>query len=276
MAITDLPCYEVFAIRYAWVDKQRGTNFVSCDHYDRNMPMDYFVWLIRNGERLILVDTGFNEAAAHQRKRNFLRSPIAGLALFGIRPEQVTEVILTHLHYDHAGNIDLLPNARLHVQEKEMQYATGKYMSYHALRHAYTVEDVIDVLKGVYQDRVTFHDGDDTLYPGLELLLIGGHTMGLQAVRVHTKRGWVVLASDASHYYENMDTQSPFPIVFNVGDMLAGYEKLQRAADSTAHIVPGHDPEVMKRYPAWGAPDQGIVALHESPVPASEEEAPTP
>jgi glyoxylase-like metal-dependent hydrolase (beta-lactamase superfamily II) len=266
MAI-DLPCYEVFAIRYAWVDKPRGTNFMSCDHHDRNMPMDYFVWLIRNEERIVLVDTGFNATAARERKRNFLRSPLDGLALLGIQPGQVTEVALTHLHYDHAGNIDLLPGARLHVQEKEMHYATGKYMNHHALRHAYTVDDVIDVLRGVYEDRVIFHDGDDTLHPGIELLFIGGHTMGLQAVRVHTRRGWVVLASDASHYYENMDTQSPFPIVFNVGDMLAGYGKLRRAADSAAHIVPGHDPEVMRRYPAWGAADQGIVALHESPLP---------
>ena len=147
-----------------------------------------------------------------------------------------------------------------------MQYATGRYMRHHSLRHAYELADVIDVLRGVYEDRVVFHDGDETLFPGIELLLIGGHTMGLQAVRVHTARGWVVLASDASHYYENMETQSPFPIVFSVGDMLAGYEKLLRAASTAAHVVPGHDPEVMNRYPAWEDPAQGIVALHRNPV----------
>src|SRR5690606_12145764 len=128
------------------------------------------------------------------------------------------------------------------------------------------VDDVVDVLRGVYQDRVVFHDGDVSLFPGVELLLIGGHTMGLQAVRIHTARGWVVLASDASHYYENMEGQSPFPIVFNGGDMLSGYEKLSAAAESAQHIVPGHDPEVMRRYPPYGSPADEIVVLHKDPV----------
>ena len=83
--------------------------------------------------------------------------------------------------------------------------------------------------------------------------------MGLQAVRVHTRRGWIVLASDASHFYENMEAVSPFPIVHNVADMLDGYDKLRRLADSPQHIIPGHDPLVMQRYPAPSADMQGIV-----------------
>lgn len=261
------PCYEVFAIRYAWVDRRRTENFIAHDPHEASMPMDYFVWLIRDATRTILVDTGFNERAAHERKRNFLRCPISALGVLGVQPDQVTDVILTHLHYDHAGNLKLLPSARMHLQEKEMQYATGKYMQYQMLRHAYAVEDVIDVVRGVYTDRTVFHDGDTRLLPGIELILVGGHTMGLQSVRVHTKRGWVVLASDASHFYDNMNNHSPFPIVFDVGAMLAGYDKLRRLADGDDHIVPGHDPEVMRCYPSWGDTALGIVSLHEPPSP---------
>jgi glyoxylase-like metal-dependent hydrolase (beta-lactamase superfamily II) len=101
----------------------------------------------------------------------------------------------------------------------------------------------------------------------VQLLLIGGHTAGLQALRVHTGRGWVVLASDASHYYENMERARPFPIVYNVADMLAGHRRLAAAADSLEHIVPGHDPEVLKRYPAYpGAED--IACVHLAPIRA--------
>ena len=180
-------------------------------------------------------------------------------------PAGIKDVVLTHLHYDHAGNLGLLPNARFHVQDSELEYVTGRCMCYGPLRHAYSVEDVVEMVRKVYADRVIFHDGDTDLFPGVQLMLIGGHTRGLQAVRVHTARGWVVLASDASHFYENMEQDRPFPIVYNVADMLAGYRKVAAAADSAGHIVPGHDPEVLRRYPAWPGDRIGIACLHQAP-----------
>ena len=127
------------------------------------------------------------------------------------------------------------------------------------MRHAFEVEDVVGMVRRVYQGRVRFHDGDAELAPGVSLHHIGGHTMGLQVVRVHTARGWVVLASDASHLYANMEQVRPFPIVYSVGDMIDGYRRLAELADSAAHIVPGHDPLVMQRYPAPSADLDGIV-----------------
>ncbi len=123
----------------------------------------------------------------------------------------------------------------------------------------------VDLVRRVYADRVSFYDGAHTLAPGIELVKIGGHTKGLQSVRVHTARGWVVLTSDASHYYENMEKPSPFPIVFHLGEMLAGYDTLRNLADSADHLVPGHDPLVRKIYPFWGDPANDIMALHQPP-----------
>lgn len=261
-----LPSYEVFAIRYARVDRMRTSNFIdSHDPHDQPMPMDYFVWVIRGSERTFLVDTGFNESAAAARGRTLLRCPIQALAPLGLSPEDIREVIITHMHYDHAGNVDLLPYARFHLQESEMSYATGKYMLYRPLRQSYSVEDVVNLVRGVYQQRVVFHRGDTTLAPGVELIHIGGHTLGLQAVRVHTDRGWVVLASDASHYFANMDEESPFPIVHDVGAMLDGYQRLLSAASSPDHIVPGHDPLVRVAYPSYGNPEHEVTALHLEP-----------
>lgn len=261
-----IPKYQVFAIRYATVARKRAENFLVYDPHEGPMPMDYFVWVIQGPDRVFVVDTGFNEAAAKARKREFLQCPIEALKKLDIDPSNVTDVILTHLHYDHAGNIKLLPNAVMHLQEKELQYATGKYMQYDLLRHAYAVDDVVDVVRGVYDKRVRFYEGDAQLAPGIELVWVGGHTQGLQAVRVHTERGWVVLASDASHFYDNIQDESPFPIVFNVGDMLDGYHKLLSLADTDDHLVPGHDPQVFTRYPSCGNPENGIVALHLNPV----------
>ena len=100
------------------------------------------------------------------------------------------------------------------------------------------------------------------LIPGI---LNGGHTPGMQSVRVRTKRGWVVLASDACHFYENMEGAKPFPVVYNVGDMMEGWEKLRNLADSPAHVVPGHDPLVMQRYPAPNKSLEGLVVRLDVP-----------
>ena len=93
--------------------------------------------------------------------------------------------------------------------------------------------------------------------------------MGMQSVRVLTKRGWVVLASDASHFYGNIEGTVPFPIVYNVGDMLDSFDKLRRLAETPMHIVPGHDPLVMERYPAPSAGLEGaVVRLDVAPAAA--------
>ena len=94
---------------------------------------------------------------------------------------------------------------------------------------------------------------------------MGGHTDGLQVVRVPTKRGWIVLASDASHYYMNMQTENPFPLVYSVGDMVQGYATMADLADSPRHIVPGHDPLVMQEYPAPTPESEGIVVRLDVP-----------
>lgn len=260
-----IPEYEVYALRYAHMPRVRRDNFLGGDPHDGPMPMDFFVWLLRSPERIVLVDTGFNAQTAATRQRALIRCPIDALSDVGVRGDEIQDVILTHLHYDHAGNLDKLPNARFHVQDGEVEYATGRCMCFQPLRHAYAVEDVVTLIRKVYDDRVVFHEGDQPIAPGVSVLKIGGHTKGLQSVRVNTARGWVVLASDASHYYENMEKQRPFPIVHNVADMLAGYARLTDAADSVDHIVPGHDPMVMNLYPAICQENPDTIMLHVAP-----------
>lgn len=252
--------WEAYAIRYATVERRRIENFIFHDLHDAPGRMDYFVWLLRKGPTAVLVDTGFDAQAAAARKRRFLRCPIGALAAFGLAPEQVGDVVVTHAHYDHAGNLPLLPQARFHLQEREMGFATGRYMRHRVFRHAYCVDDVCDLVRLLHADRLEFHDGDYELMPGLSVHLIGGHTMGLQVVRVKTRRGQVVLASDAAHYLENLQARSPFPIVADMGQMLAGYQRIEALADSPAHIVPGHDPAVMEQYRRLELPD-GVEAV---------------
>jgi glyoxylase-like metal-dependent hydrolase (beta-lactamase superfamily II) len=258
--MASLPEYEVYAVKYAHHERRSRENFLGGDPHDAPMPLDYFVWLIRGDGREIVVDTGFSAAMAAKRGRNHLRCPAEGLRLLGVDAARVSDVIITHLHYDHAGNLDLFPAATLHIQDRELNYATGRYMCHDCFRGAYEEEDVVSMVRRVYAGRVRFHEGDAEIAPGVSVHLIGGHTMGIQSVRVMTRRGWLVLASDASHFYANMEEERPFPIIWSVAEMVAGYAKLRALAASPQHIIPGHDPLVMARYPALSPDLEGIVA----------------
>jgi glyoxylase-like metal-dependent hydrolase (beta-lactamase superfamily II) len=252
--------YEVYAIKYAHHARRASENFIGGDPHDGPMPLDYFVWLIRGGGREIVVDTGFSAAMARKRGRDHLRCPTEGLRLLGTESKAVKDVVITHLHYDHVGNFELFPAATLHLQDLEMRYATGRLMCHACFRGAYEAEDVVGMVRRVYEGRVRFHDGDGEIAPGVSLHLIGGHTMGLQVVRVETRGGPLVLASDATHFYANLEQVRPFPIVWSVGDMVAGYERLRALAGAPGRIVPGHDPLVLARYPAPSKDLEGIVA----------------
>ncbi|WP_445620212.1 N-acyl homoserine lactonase family protein [Kushneria sp. Sum13] len=258
--------YEVFAIKYAEHRRTAGSNFMGGDPHDGPMPMDYFIWVVRNSSGAWVIDTGFNAETATKRGRDLIRCPGASLSMIGIDAATVRDVIVSHLHYDHIGNFDLFPAARYHLQDIEMQFATGRHMAHKCAHEAYNLEDVVGMVRQVYKGRVAFHDGDAELAPGLSVHLVGGHTMGLQVVRVFTQRGWVVLASDASHYYRNFIENRPFPIVFNVEDMITGWGRMRELADSDDHIIPGHDPQVLLKYPAPHPRLQGMVCeLHVNP-----------
>ena len=263
------PEYEVFAIRYATRDAQRRDHFIGGDLHEGPMPMDYYMWVVKGDGRIIVVDTGFNADVAARRKRTFLRCPVETLGLLNISPAEVDDVVLTHLHYDHAGNFDRFPKARFHLQEREIHYATGRYMRFPRLSHSFEVEDVCGIVRLNYARRVLFYAGDAELAPGITLHAAGGHSDGLQFVMVNTARGPVVLASDVSHFYENLASGRPFPTAFHVGEMLEGFERLLAVAPDERHIVPGHDPLVMRLYPAPSPELEGIVVRLD--VPPSDE-----
>jgi glyoxylase-like metal-dependent hydrolase (beta-lactamase superfamily II) len=184
-----------------------------------------------------------------------------------VNPHHVLDVIITHLHYDHAGNHDLFPAACFHLHEREMAYATGPCMCHRGLRVAFEADDVVAMVRRVFEDKVNFCSGvAREIAPGIEVHHVGGHTAGLQVVRVATRAGWVVLASDASHFYANMEQDRSHPIIHNHFDMLQGFKKLRELAASSRHIVPGHDPLVLQRYPASLPGSAGWIARVDQPA----------
>ena len=258
--------YEVFAIRYAHLERTARHNFLGGDeHDDGPMPLDYYVWAIVNAERTVLVDTGFDQDTARRRDRQIVRPVADGLQAIGISPERIEHIVISHMHYDHAGNHELFPRARYHVQDAEMAYCTGRCMADSEVGGVFERASVTAMIDKVFAGRVQFHDGDEELAPGISLHRVGGHTRGMQIVRVATARGWVVLGSDTAHFYANLAPGRPFPIL----DSLPAYVEAQRTAlrlaSSPQHFIPGHDPLVLAYYPGARTGLDGVARLDVAP-----------
>src|SRR4051812_45431415 len=193
--------YEIYALRYATMSPRTPQmNYLLPDPHETSAAdLDYFVWLIRGEGCDILVDTGFNAAEAEARSRKLTLNPVDALAAFGVEADAIQDVVVTHLHYDHAGNLDRFPNARFHLQDREMSYATGRCMCHGTLRHPFSADHVTLMVRHVYSERVSFHNGDGEVAPGVTLHRVGGHSDGLPEGRGGTGRGAGGGGSHASH-----------------------------------------------------------------------------
>lgn len=243
--------WDVHAVKYTdRPGRTRQESFLLDDDHASPHDMDYFVWTLKGEDgRVILVDTGYDADEGAMRDRRVLRHPAEAIGGVGIKPEDVDDVIVTHMHYDHAGCLNHFPKARFHIQQAEMSFVTGPSMCHDHLRMPFSASHVCDMLQHIYSGRVQFHDGDAGVAPGVTVHKIGGHTAGLQVVRVKTAAGYLCLASDAAHYYENFEQGKPFPIVLNLAAMLDGFKRIQDLASAPGLVIPGHDPLVMDRFP---------------------------
>lgn len=253
--------YQVFAVRYASVTLPASACFLGWPDDGRSQKLDFFFWVLKGPGGDVVVDTGFNPEVGAARHRRADLLPARALELLGVDPRLVSDVIITHLHYDHAGNTDLFPHARFHLQAAEMVFATGPAMMDEAIRHHYAAADIKRFVDLVHRGRVVFHQGEGAVAPGVTLHALRGHTEGLQAVRVETREGPTVIASDALHFYASMRESMPFPATTDPDLKRRGYTELQNLAGAGGRIVAGHDPEVMRFFPdRAGHPD--IARIH--------------
>lgn len=239
--------YEVYALKYA----ERDTT--ACQFFYREpsheaITLHYYVWLVLGGPHPVLVDTGFREDDVAARGIRGWVSPAALVERLGVRADAVPLVLVSHLHWDHWAGHALFPAAEFWIQREEVAFWTGpagRWETYRALANAPALAALVTL---GYAGRVRLLDGDCDVLPGLRVHRVGGHTAGLQIVSVETRRGRVVLTSDASHFYRNVERRQPVQIVTNLPEMLAGFETIHALAGDPGRIVTGHDPEVAARF----------------------------
>ena len=239
--------YEVYALKYG----ERDTT--ACQFFYREashapLTLHYFVWLILGGPHPVLVDTGFLDDDAQARGiRNYV-SPAAMVERAGVKAAQIPVALITHLHYDHWAGHGLFPGAEYWIQKDEVAFWTGRYASAPAFRGSANVEQLAKLVTLNYATRLKIIDGDREVLPGITVHRVGGHTAGLQIVTVKTARGPVVLTSDASHFYHNVETRQPVQIITSLPEMVEAFETIYRLAGAEKLIVAGHDPQVAERF----------------------------
>ena len=239
--------YEVFALKYGERDTTKCQFFYRESSHDK-LTLDYFVWLILGGPHPLLVDTGFRDDDARARGiRNYV-SPAAMVERAGVKPGDIPISLITHLHYDHWAGHSLFPNAEFWIQSEEVAFWTGPFGRLPAFRGSANVEALAHLTTLNYGNKIKIIEGDHEVWPGLRVHKVGGHTAGLQIVSVETRRGTVVLTSDASHFYHNVETRQPVQIITSLPEMLTAFETIDRLAGSTKLVVAGHDPQVAERF----------------------------
>jgi glyoxylase-like metal-dependent hydrolase (beta-lactamase superfamily II) len=249
------PVYEVFAIRYASIPDFPVNALIAGADPARKLSIAMTVWLVRGNGRVILVDSGFYRPQFFKDfKVDAFIKPSDAIAQSGItpaiKPEDVTDVVITHMHWDHADGMDLFPNARIWLQKDEYTYYTGEAWQQPRTHGGIDPEDVLAVVKLNLAGRVTLVNGDaQEIFPGITCYTGGKHTFQSQYVGVNTNAGTVVLASDNMYLYENLEKHVPIAQTLDAASNLRAQDRMKQLAASPRLIVPGHDPAVFEKFP---------------------------
>jgi glyoxylase-like metal-dependent hydrolase (beta-lactamase superfamily II) len=251
--------YEVLAIRYATIPEFRVADLVKGADPARKLDIAMFVWLVRGGGRNVLVDSGFYRPQFFSafKVADFVR-PDEAVARAGVKSDEVTDVVLTHMHWDHADGADLFPKAQVWIQKAEYAYYTGEAWQPGGRHGGIDADDLAALLRANTSGRLHLVDGDQEILPAIRVFTGGRHTWASQYVVAEARSGPVVLASDNMYLYENLDTHAPIAQTFDAASNLAAQDKMRTLVRDPRFIVPGHDPLVLTRFPKAG---DGVVRI---------------
>ena len=248
----DVDRYEVYAVRFATLAGFPVSSLVAGADRSRRMDIAMMIWVLKGVDgRIAIVDSGFHRDRYFTQftVKDYLK-PSEALAPLGIKPEDVTDLLLTHMHWDHAGGIDLFPKARVWVQKEEYDYYTGEAWQSARSHGGIDADDVLEIVKRNTDGRVSFVRGDDdTSLSGITFGVGGKHTFASQFVVVATRPHAVVIASDNMYLYENLDSHTPIAQTLDAASNLRTQDRMKSLASEPRLLVPGHDPAVFARFP---------------------------
>jgi len=252
--------YEVYAVRFASVSYPVAS-LVRGAERGRNIDIAFTVWVMRGGGRVVMLDAGsYRQKFITQWKpQNFVTPRDAVATGLSIKAEDVTDIVISHSHWDHTDGADLFPRATIWIQKEEYEYYVGPQGE--VLHPGGVDTDDAKMLTEMKRaGRVRLVDGDaQEILPGITVYTGGKHTYASQFAGVRTSAGTVVLASDNAYLYENLEKHLPIAQTLDAASNLKAQERMLSLAASPALVVPGHDPAVFDRFPA-AAPGVARIA----------------
>lgn len=242
--------HAIYALRYAGPLKKCGAHFLWQKDWEKTGMGNFYFWCIKNKEHTIIVDTGVTPYLAKKRNLPNYVKPTTLLSSLDIKAEEIQHVIITHLHWDHAGGVSLFPHATYYLHHQEYNFWIKDEVALTPAFQWLYDSDSIQYLKNREKEgKLILIEKEQEILPGVELIFAPGHSPALMAVAVNTKKGTAVLGSDAGYVFKNYQENWPSDVTFNMADEIKSIQKLREKASSPELLFPGHDPNLAECYP---------------------------
>ena len=242
--------YDVHAVRFGTIAGFRGSSLIADADPARRIDIAMMVWVLRSPGRVVLVDAGFyrDKFLTQWKPSEFTRPSDALQTGLGIQPAQVTDIIVSHIHWDHVDGADLFPRAKVWIQREEYDYYVGPEGK--VKNRTIDADDATMLAAIGAAGRLQLVDGDDKeILPGIRVYTGGKHTYASQYAGVQTRKGTVILASDSAYLYENLERGIPIAQTLDRKANLAAHARMMKLVLQPKLVVPGHDPAVFERFP---------------------------
>ena len=257
--------YEVYALKFATAGHALPiSGFAMNASGNDSVKICFMIWLVKgNNGKNILVDAGFIEDIEEAKDfdlANYTR-PDSILFKVGLKPEDITDVILTHPHWDHMDGIDLFPNAHVWIQKDDFNYFVGSAWQRDGNNWGFNKRDVPKLIDLNLAGKLTLVDEDDKeILPGIKVYTGSRHTFNSQYVLVKTGVHKIILASDNIWLYYNLEYLKSAPSygTFDTSGYVKSMQKMKTLASDIKYIIPGHDPKIFSMFPVI---EEGIVKI---------------